>query len=258
MKLFRQEVGSGFPILIIHGLFGASGNWRTLSRNVFSDLFRVITVDLRNHGRSPHSDRMDFESMAGDLIELLDDEGLESCHVLGHSLGGKTAMRMALDHPDRVDRLIIADIGPQAYDPRHETILEALCEINPADYSSRENVDEALSRRISSLPVRQFLLKNLDRDGDSFRWKMNLPVISAAYDKLSGAIEAEAPFEGPTLFVAGGASDYVDEEDMPVIRRLFPHARLETIPGAGHWLHAEKPDEFADIVMEFLSLPPGT
>ncbi len=267
MKLFAQiselktDAGSqaaGSPaasatgLIILHGLLGASGNWRTLSRNVFSRHFRTIAVDLRNHGRSPHSDEMTYEAMAEDVVELMDRMEIERAHILGHSMGGKVAMTLALTRGRRVDRLIVADIAPKAYAADHAGILAALGAVDPATHADREGIDRALADHIPSAPVRQFLMKNLDRSGDTYRWKMNLPAISAVYDHIRGALPAEGSFPRPVLFVAGGTSGYVDASDMPRIRAQFPEAQLHVLPGVGHWVHAEAPDAFSDAVLSFL------
>lgn len=253
VDLYHQETGSGHPLLILHGLLGASGNWRTLSRNVFGERFRTITPDLRNHGRSPHTDEFSYEAMTADLIRLLDELDIGSTHVIGHSMGGKAAMHLALTNPDRVDRLVVADIAPRAYEPGHLHIFEALSSIDPGEYEDRSAIDDALAEHLSSTAVRQFLLKNLTRRGDTYAWKMNLEAIRASYEQIIGPVDVEAVFDGPALFVGGGDSHYVSEDDLPDIRRQFPSAEVVMMPGTGHWLHAEKPDEFSRIVMEFLS-----
>jgi len=252
MHLFHQDTGDGPPLFILHGLFGASGNWRTLSRNVFGTAYRTISVDLRNHGRSPHASTMSYPEMAQDVVDLMDALDIGKAHVLGHSMGGKVAMQLALDHPDRVDRLIVADIAPKEYPPGHEDILDALCGIDPGDYEGRDDIDQALARSIRSAGVRQFLMKNLERGTSGFSWKLNLPVIKESYDLVRGSVDSWDVFNGPTLFVAGGASAYVSDSDLPAIRALFPFAGLQTLPGVGHWLHAEAPEAFSGIVMEFL------
>jgi len=253
---------SATDLIILHGLLGASGNWRTLSRNVFSRHFRTIAVDLRNHGRSPHSDEMTYAAMADDVVTLMDRMKIERAHILGHSMGGKVAMTLALENESRVDRLVVADIAPKAYARDHAGILKALGAVDPSSFTDRADIDQALAAHIPSAAVRQFLMKNLDRDGDTYRWKMNLSAITAAYDHIRGALPthigggvgpaAEASCTRPALFIAGGASGYVDASDMPRIKTLFPEARLETLPGVGHWVHAEAPDAFSKAVLSFL------
>ncbi|MFB6247355.1 MAG: alpha/beta fold hydrolase [Salinibacter sp.] len=254
MELFYNSYGQdGPPLIVLHGLLGANGNWHTLSRTVFSDVARVYAVDQRNHGRSPHTDEMDYPLMAADVREFINRHDLGTVHLLGHSMGGKTAMQTALTYPDVVDRLIVADMAPKAYPPHHEDLLEALAGIDPAIYERREDIDAALANDVPSRPIRQFLLKNLDYDGQRYRWTMNLEALRAHYDALNAAPPAEGSFEGPTLFVRGGRSDYVSEADLPGIRDHFPNARLVTIDDAGHWVHADAPDAFADAVVDFLT-----
>lgn len=253
MDLFYKDYGAGPPLIILHGLLGAGGNWHTLSHRVFGRHFHVFAVDQRNHGRSPHDDRLDYPAMAADLAGFMDAHGLARAHVLGHSMGGKTAMEFALTFPARVDRLVVVDIAPRAYPNRHAEILDALRALDPAAYRSRAEIDAALAERIASYPIRQFLLKNLRPDGPgSYAWQMNLDAIVRNYDRISGGLTAAGTFDGPALFVRGGASDYVTDADLPGIRRHFPAARLVTIPGAGHWVHAEAPEAFARAVLAFL------
>jgi len=256
MELFYNKYGTdGPPLLILHGLLGANGNWHTLSRTAFSEIATVYAIDQRNHGRSPHSDTIDYPTMAEDLKAFIHDQGLGRAHVLGHSMGGKTAMQTALTYPDLVDHLIVVDIAPKAYPPHHKPLLDALARIHPPDYDSRDEIDAALAQDVSSWPIRQFLLKNLKYDGETYTWKMNLDAIRAHYEDLNAAVTGEMPFDGPVLFVRGGDSDYVTDEDLPRIRELFPAVDVVTVDGAGHWVHADKPDELAAVVRDFLPTP---
>ena len=254
MELFYNSYGDdGPPLIILHGLLGANGNWHTLSRTALSDVARVYAVDQRNHGRSPHTSEMSYAHMAADVRGFIDRHDLGTAHLLGHSMGGKTAMQTALTYPELVDRLLVVDMAPRAYPPHHEELLEALADIDPSAYERREDIDAALAEDVPSRPVRQFLLKNLDYDGDRYRWAMNLDALRAQYDALNAALPAEGSFEGPTLFVRGGHSDYVSDADLPGIRDRFPNARLVTIDDAGHWVHADAADAVADVVVDFLS-----
>lgn len=254
MDLFYNQYGQdGPPLIILHGLLGANGNWHTLSRTVFKEVATVYAVDQRNHGRSPHTDQMDYASMAADVRAFIDQHDLGRVSLLGHSMGGKTAMQVALSYPEVVDRLIVADMAPTAYEPRHTELLDALARIDPSTYDDREAIDAALAEDVPSRPVRQFLLKNLNYDGETYTWTMNLDAIRAHYDNINAALPGDETFDGPTLFVRGGASDYVSDEDLPAIRERFPAAELETIEGAGHWLHADSPDAFSDVVVDFLT-----
>ncbi len=259
MTLFHRAYGSGPPLLILHGLLGSGGNWHTLSRTVFGQAFHVFALDLRNHGRSPHSDVFDYPTMAADVVAFMDRQGLARAHVLGHSMGGKTAMYLATLHPERVDRLVVVDMAPKAYPARHGPILEALQAVRPADYPDRAAIDAALARYLPSVPIRQFLLKNLTLDPETktYRWQMNLDAIVRHYERLNEALPATAVFEGPALFVRGERSDYILDGDEALITQHFPQARLVTIPGAGHWVHADAPEAFAGAVMEFLQEPPA-
>jgi esterase len=254
MELYYKQHGEGPPLIILHGLLGASGNWHTLSSSVFGQHFTVYAVDQRNHGRSPHSDAFDYPSMVGDLEAFMDARGLDAAHVLGHSMGGKTAMHFALTHPDRVDRLVVVDIAPKPYPARHAVIFDALRSLDLAAYDARSAIDEALAERIASAPIRQFLLKNLSYDSDTSRygWQMNLEGIYRGYDRINEGIAPGRTFDGPTLFVRGGASDYVEDGDAALIQQLFPRAEIVSVAGAGHWVHAEAPDAFARVVLDFL------
>jgi pimeloyl-ACP methyl ester carboxylesterase len=256
MDLFYNQYGrEGPPLLILHGLLGANGNWHTLSRTSFREVASVYAVDQRNHGRSPHTDRIDYPSMAADVVDFLDHRGLEQAHLLGHSMGGKTAMKTALTYPDAVDRLIVVDMAPREYEPHHTDLLDALARINPAEYDERDAIDDALAEDVPSRSVRQFLLKNLDYDGTEYSWKMNLDAVREHYDDITAAITSDEPFDGPALFVRGANSDYVSDEDRPAIRELFPNAEFVTVDDAGHWVHADQPEALAEVVIDFLAEP---
>jgi esterase len=259
MELFYNQYGeSGPPLIILHGLLGGHGNWHTLSRTAFQKVARVYAVDQRNHGRSPHVDRIDYPSMAADLRSFIDRHDLAPATLLGHSMGGKTAMQAALSYPDRVESLIVVDMAPKGYPPHHTDLLDALARIDPETYEDRGAVDAALAEDVPSRRIRQFLLKNLDYDGDTYTWRMNLDAIRAHYDDITAALPADSTFDGPVLFVRGGKSDYVADEDLAGIRERFPTADLVTIEDAGHWLHADAPDAFAEVVTDFLAETTGS
>jgi len=254
MELFYNQYGeSGPPLIILHGLLGANGNWHTLSRTTFQKIARVYAVDQRNHGRSPHADQIDYPTLAADLRDFIDRHELAPADLLGHSMGGKTVMQAALSYPDRVHRLIVVDMAPRAYPPEHEDLLEALARIDPQAYESRDAIDDALAEDVPSWRIRQFLLKNLDYDGETYTWKMNLDAIRAHYNDITAAIPADATFEGPTLFIRGGESEYIADADLEGIRERFPAAELVTIDDAGHWVHADAPEAFAEVVVDFLT-----
>lgn len=241
---------SGDWVLLIHGLFGAGDNLAALGK-ALQDEFRVVLVDLRNHGRSPHCAAMSFAAMAADIALLQDTLGIARSHVVGHSLGGRVAMQLALHHAQRVRRLVVADIAPVAYAPHHTAILAALQAADLAGIASRGEVDAQLAQSIADNGVRQFLLKSLYKEDEVWRWRFNLPALQASYANITAA-QSGGPFAGPTLFIKGGLSDYIRPEHEGAMRALFPRFELETIAGAGHWLHGEKPAEFNQLVRQFL------
>lgn len=252
MELNYYTCGDGFPLIVLHGLLGSSDNWQTLSKK-FSEHYKVFALDLRNHGASPHSDQFDYPSMVEDLREFLDAQGINRCHLLGHSMGGKTAMQFSADHPERVEKLVVADIGPKAYPPYHTDILDALWSLDLPQFESRSDTDEALAVNIPDSPLRSFLLKSVTRDKNGkFTWKINLKTIREQYANVTAALEIKAPFTKPTLFIRGEKSEYILPEDEEKIRLLFPTAQFAAIPDAGHWLHSQKPQEFFEIANSFL------
>lgn len=252
MKLAYQSYGAGEPLVILHGLFGSRDNWHMLSRKI-GEHYHVFAVDQRNHGNSPHDDRFDYPVMADDLRGFIEQHSLHSVNLLGHSMGGKTAMQFALNYPAYLARLIVADIAPRAYPPHHDEIFEAMCALDLTALQTRQEMDQALATHISDKAIRQFIMKNVARDENgAFRWKLNLDAIQQNYDAIAAQVEGGAPFHKPTLFVRGEHSDYVADDDEPQIRALFPEAQIVTLAGAGHWLHAEKPAEFLQIVQDFL------
>ncbi|MBA3899918.1 MAG: alpha/beta fold hydrolase [Bacteroidetes bacterium] len=254
MKLNFKKSGSGKPLIILHGLFGSLDNWQTMAKT-FSAHFTTYIVDLRNHGQSPRSKEWSYQAMADDLLELIESENLENLIVLGHSMGGKTAMLFAVQHPDKLSKLIVADIAPRKYVPHHQTILEALHTVDVENISSRKEAEERLSEHINDISTKQFLLKNLywkDIDAKKLDWRFNLDAISENIEKIGIAIPDDSPVKDlPTLFIKGEKSEYITISDNNLIQKIFPKAEIETIKGAGHWLHAEKPEEFFDLVMEF-------
>jgi esterase len=251
MILHYQEYGAGQPLVILHGLLGSLDNWHSLSKT-FAGSFRVLAVDQRNHGRSPHSDLFTYDAMAADLAELLDQLQIPSAHVLGHSMGGKTAMQFALSNPDRVDKLIIVDIAPREYPRLHDELLEALASVNLSAAVSRQQVDDQLSKKIPEIVVRQFLMKNLTRDSaGAYAWKANLQAIRRSYVEIAREIASAIPFPSPTLFVKGNKVNYIVDSDIPMIKALFPNVQIVGVD-SGHWVHADAPTVFAEIVTSFL------
>jgi pimeloyl-ACP methyl ester carboxylesterase len=238
--------------VVLHGLFGSLDNWHTVS-SALAAHFQVLAVDQRNHGRSFHSPEMSYPLMAEDLFEFLERQCLERASLLGHSMGGKTAMEFALRYPARLDNLIVVDIAPRAYSPRHRHILEALLSLDLAACGSRRQMEDALAPAIQGKVTRQFLLKSVERDPHgAFRWRMNLQGIADNYGRLCEALDQGRACSQPALFIGGGESDYLLAEDFDSIRRLFPRARFHTLAGAGHWVHADAPQAFARLVLDFL------
>lgn len=240
------------PIVLVHGLFGSMENLGALARSL-SAHFRVYSVDLPNHGRSPHVDTMTLSSIAGALLEWMDEQAIAQAFYIGHSLGGKAVMEMALMAPDRCLKLAVIDIAPVHYEPHHLAVFDGLLSISPAELSSRTAADEALKRFVPESAVRSFLLKNLQKNEVGFVWRMNLPAIHHDYPALIAANrEAKTPFEGEVLFVKGGDSPYILESHRTAILSRFPKAKTRVVMGTGHWLHAEKPDHVAQILLRFL------
>ena len=252
MKLnFKSYGQTGENIVILHGIFGMLDNWHSFASQLGKE-HKVYTIDQRNHGRSPHSNDFNYPLMVEDLKEFIKDHDLEHVHIIGHSMGGKTAMHFALKYPDLIESLTVLDIGVKYYSPRHDYIFEALCDLNLQDFSSRNEINDFLEERIQSFGVRQFLLKNVRRNKEEkYEWKMNLPVIREAYEDLSAWIDTGQSFDKSSLFIRGANSSYILPDDWPGIQEIFPNSVLKTIPGAGHWLHAEKPYELLKMILEF-------
>lgn len=250
---YRVYGHAGHPLIILHGLLGMLDNWQTHSKRFAEAGFKVYAVDQRNHGKSPHSDVFNYQVMAEDLVEFMREHRIPLAHVLGHSMGGKTAMQFALTHPELVDRLVVVDVAPRAYPAAHDHILEAMCSLKLSQFGSRREVDAELAKRLPDQTLRQFVLKNLARDEEGkLKWKANLAVIKKQYADIAGDITATGVFTKPVLFVRAEKSDYISARDRARIEKLFPRASIATIIGAGHWVHAEKPDEFATMVVHFL------
>lgn len=252
MILHATEMGQGESLALLHGLFGAARNFGVVQRQL-AQRRRVIALDLRNHGASPHDGDMRYATMAADVLETLDRLSALPATLLGHSMGGKVAMQAALTHPDLTARLIVADIAPVAYPPHHRVIAEAMAALPMSRGMSRGQADAALAASVPDTGIRAFLLQNLQL-GETPRWRIGLSEIIAALP----VIEAwDAPddlrYAGPTVFIAGAASDYIQPQHRPAIRSLFPRARFVTLKNAGHWLHAENPKGFVGVVEAILT-----
>lgn len=251
---FKVYGDSGPELVILHGLFGTLDNWATLAKQ-FAATHKVYAIDQRNHGKSPHADEFSYELVAQDLFEFFETHSIYTANILGHSMGGKTAMQFTEMYPESVERLILVDISPKRYEPSHNTIIQALQSMPISEIGSRGEADELLAASISDVGVRQFLLKNLTRATDGFRWKMNLPSLVANYEHIIGSVELSSDFDRPVLAIRGGNSNYVDEADIEQFNEVYSHFAIETVADAGHWVHAEKPKELFEIVSEFLSQP---
>lgn len=239
------------PVVLIHGLFGSYENLGVIARSL-SEQYHVINIDVRNHGRSEHSQQMSYALMVEDLAQTLDALDVPQAAVLGHSMGGKLAMAFALTYPERVAKLILADVAPIHYPPRHNSVFTGLMAVNLATINNRSEADKQLAKFIEEIGVRQFLLKSLVKDNEQFTWRFNLSALHANYNELIGAAVVDGQYTGPTLFIKGGNSDYILPEHKARIMQLFPKAQAKVIQGTGHWLHAEKPLVFTRLVTDFL------
>ncbi|HET7594674.1 MAG TPA: alpha/beta fold hydrolase [Stellaceae bacterium] len=254
VELAATEQGSGPPLLILHGVFGSGRNWSSLAQHLAA-AHHVFALDARNHGASPWADSMSYADMIADVRAFQAARGLERVAVMGHSMGGKTAMLLALSRPEAVERLVVVDVAPVAYQPALAAYVQAMRAADLAGVSRRAQVDAQLAGAIASPGERAFLLQNLVLEGGQARWRLNLPVLERFMPEISGFPELAqgVAFAGPALFIAGERSGYVRPEHGPVIERLFPKARIVQVPEAGHWLHAERPDAFLALVTPFLA-----
>jgi pimeloyl-ACP methyl ester carboxylesterase len=266
VELNYKEFGQGEPVIILHGLFGTLDNWQTIAKSL-SAHFSVFLVDLRNHGRSPHTEGVfDYHILADDIAHFMQQNWIYEACVIGHSMGGKVAMQLALSYPDLVKKLVIIDIAAKTYPSGHDEIFEALFSINLTTLTDRKEAEAHLMQQLNNdIGTVQFLLKNLSRKSASvpisdddrniksagFEWKMNLHNIYTNYPNILKNVEG-SPFDKKALFIRGGSSNYVQDKDLEQIKHLFPNAVLETIEGAGHWVHADKPKELLDVITSFL------
>lgn len=252
MTLAVTEAGAGPPVLLLHGLFGAGQNWGAI-RGALAPRFRVLTPDLRNHGASPRAAGMDFAAMAGDVAATMDAAGIPRAAVLGHSMGGKVAMALALAHPRRVARLVVADIAPVRYPPALRSYVAAMQAVPLRPGLTRREADAALAATIPEAGIRAFLLQSLRLETDPPTWRLGLAEIAAAMPVIEDfSSPPGARFEGPVLVMAGERSGYIRPEHHDAFRALFPAVRFATVPAAGHWVHAENPKGFLALLEPFL------
>ncbi len=266
MELFYKKLGQGPPMIIIHGLYGSSDNWLSIGK-ALSDNFTVYLVDQRNHGESPHNELHDYPSMRDDMIEFMDKHELSKATIIGHSMGGKTAVFLSESHPERIEVLVVIDIAPTKYEAEtsgnqaetHKRIMDAMLEVDFSKAGSRDDVDEQLAKNIDSSRIRSFLLKNVVRNQDkSFQWKLNVPVLRQNLVEILAGLDAKKYRGGeeiagfPVLFIRGQKSDYISDDDILVIQQIYPMARITTLPDAGHWLHVEQPALLIKTIRYFL------
>lgn len=253
--LYSKIEGEGKPLLIIHGFMGMSDNWKSLAGQYAAKGFQVHALDMRNHGRSLHSDVFNYNAMVADLEQYISFHNLGTVDLIGHSMGGKAAMFFATQHPDLVNKLIVADIGPQYYPPHHQDVLAALNAVDFSTKPSRGEVEEVMAQHLPDAGTRQFLMKNLYWvEPGQLGFRFNLPVFNAQVENIGKALPEDATFDKPTLFLKGDRSKYIREEDVPLIAKHFPLYELKTISNSGHWVHAENPQEFLRYTLDFLTL----
>ena len=254
-RIYGEET-EGMPLIVLHGLFGMSDNWGTFGRS-FGETMPVHAVDLRNHGHSFHSDEMSLDVMVQDLDNYLTHHGISQAIIVGHSLGGKVAMQFALNHPQKVAKLVVVDIAPKAYPPHHHDILAALSAVDMEKMANRADVQQELQKHIHDMGVLQFLLKNVYRISgtNTLDWRFNLNILSNKYEEfITPGIQQTGSYVGPTLFLAGEQSNYILPSDEASIKKLFPNAQIQQVSKAGHWVQAENPKEFNERVMAFLGI----
>ena len=252
MKLHSREIGEiGSRLVILHGLFGSSDNWQSLAKE-FSESHKVLLIDQRNHGRSPWNDVHTYDAMADDLKELLDEAGIPAISILGHSMGGKTAIRFAQKYPECLNKLVVADIGIKRYPPHHQTVLEAIHSVNLDLVESRKEAEEKVQAIATEKSISGFILKNLYRTTEGkYAWRMNVKSLENNMDAILSELPPEL-VQKPTLFLRGEHSNYITDEDLTTLSRLFPHLEVRTVQKAGHWLHSEQPEQFTREVLAFL------
>lgn len=251
--LHSKIEGTGRPLLIIHGFLGMLDNWKTLAGQYVANGFEVHAIDMRNHGKSLHSDIFDYNVMVNDIFEYCTGNALGHVNIIGHSMGGKASMFFASRYPERVDKLIIADIGPKYYPPHHQDILAGLNAVDFSKKPGRSEVEETLAQYIKDNGTRQFLMKSLYwKEPGQLAFRFNLKVFNDTIENIGQPLADDAVYAKPVLFLRGDKSNYIKDEDFDMIRKHFPMAEIETVSNAGHWLHAENPKEFLEKTLEFL------
>ncbi|GAB4248828.1 MAG: alpha/beta fold hydrolase [Vicingaceae bacterium] len=251
MKLNYKVFGEGQPLIILHGLFGSLDNWQTIAKHL-SEHFKVYIVDQRNHGQSPHSDVFNYEVMAADLFEFITDHQLLHPIILGHSMGGKTTMQFAVNHPQIPKKIVVVDIAPKQYPVHHQQIIAGMEAIDFNHIHSRKEAEEILKKYIPENAVRQFILKNIYwKDKNRLAFRFNLEAIKNNIEKMGESLKINKPFDKPALFIKGALSNYILKSDEPLIKEFFPKARFVSFKNVGHWVHAEVPEAFEESVKRF-------
>lgn len=251
--LHANIIGKGAPILVLHGFLGMSDNWKSIGAKYAEEGFEVHLIDQRNHGKSFWSDTFNYEVMAADVQQYMVHHKLQNAIVLGHSMGGKVAMLFACKHPQMVSKLLVVDIAPKFYPPHHQDIINALNAIDIQSVASRKEAEDRLSKHLRSLPIRQFLLKNLYwAEKGVLDFRFNLKVLSQSMEEIGENIGTLDFYTGPVLFLRGDRSEYIADHDLPAIKKFFPKAGLVTIEKSGHWLHAENPVQFLEKSISFI------
>jgi len=262
MLLNHKKIGSGHALIIIHGLYGSSDNWLSIAKSL-SENFEVFIIDQRNHGNSPHGNSHSYEDMKEDLNDFMLQQNISKAIIIGHSMGGKTAMAFAQDYKNKITSMIIVDIAPKDYnlsetlstkELSHRFIIDSIKNLNLLEFKSRTEIDLALSSKISDFKIRQFILKNLKRNSNKeFCWKLNIETISKYLPSIMGNIDFKRPINNfPILFIKGENSNYICEDDMLAIRSFFPYAELSTISNSGHWIHAEQSSALVKTINYFI------
>ncbi len=250
--LHSKILGKGEPLIILHGLLGMGDNWVSLAKEWAGKGYEVHLIDQRNHGRSFHDDEMNYEVMVKDLEKYLDHYGLHKINLLGHSMGGKTAMFFAMKNPEKIKKLVIVDISPRYYPPHHHFIFDAINTL-PLNLSTRKELEKELNKKTSNTAISLFILKSIERNKNGeFKWKPNIEVLEEALEDLGESLPPMSIFTKPTLFIKGEKSPYIPSDDYSLIKAHFPNANIAEIPNAGHWVHAENPSEFSKIALSFL------
>ncbi len=255
MELNHKVLGEGFPVIILHGLFGMLDNWQSVAKKIAAEGFMVYLIDQRDHGKSPFTDRFDYPTLAQDLATFMEQNWIYKAHLIGHSMGGKTVMQFAFDHGDMVEKMVVVDICNKTYAGGHEEILEAIRKVDAAHRQDRQEIYDFLKDRLKNEGVVQFLLKNLQRKKEGgYEWKMNFALLEQSYQHILDKVSSAHPlFEGPGLFIKGERSWYIQDGDLAQIKAEFPHSAVEVIEGAGHWVHADQPEQLTQKVIQFLN-----